>query len=247
MNNKNYDDKYIEILKQMIAAADNIVFFGGAGVSVPSGIPDFRSSTGLFQKIGSDSPESYLSHSFFISHPEEFMEFYRKNLVFPKAVPNDAHLALAKLEQAGKLKAIITQNIDGLHQKAGSKNVLELHGSVSRNYCMDCHQMYPLDAILGKQKLPRCHCGGIIRPDIVLYEEELNGEILEKAYEHMKTANLLLIAGTSLAVYPAARLVQFYCGKNLVIINKTPTPYDQHADLVIHESVDVVLKKAILE
>lgn len=232
-------------LRDMIENSNNIVFFGGAGVSTESFIPDFRSETGLYKTINnySYSPEIMLSYSFFKNHPEDFFDFYKAKMIYKDAKPNKAHHALTKLEQLGKLKAIITQNIDGLHQEAGSKNVLELHGSVHRNYCMRCGKTYNLDFIINSLSLiPRCTlCGGIVRPDVVLYEEGLDMKILEQSINYIKTADMLIVGGTSLVVYPAAGLIQNYKGNKLVLINKSPTPYDNRANFVIHESIGEVL------
>jgi len=235
-------------LKEIIDESDNIVFFGGAGVSTESNIPDFRSSTGLYSNKGKSrySPEEMLSHSFFMGHTKEFYDFYRSNMIYPDAKPNDAHISLAKLESIGKLKAVITQNIDGLHQMAGSKEVLELHGSVHRNFCMSCHKSYPLDVILKSEGIPRClECNGIIKPDVVLYEESLDPYILEKSIDYISKAETLIVGGTSLTVYPAAGLIQYFRGKHLVLINRTPTPYDRQAEIVINDSIGETLKKVV--
>ncbi|NLO82694.1 MAG: NAD-dependent protein deacylase [Clostridiales bacterium] len=236
-------------LKNIILKSDNIVFFGGAGVSTESQIPDFRSSTGLYSQKGKKSypPEVMLSHSFFISHPEEFYEFYKSKMIYRDAKPNPAHIALARLEEQGKLKAVITQNIDGLHQVAGSKNVLELHGSVHRNYCMECGKNYDLDYVINSESIvPRCEkCGGIVRPDVVLYEESLDMDVLYKAVDYISRADVLIVGGTSLVVYPAAGLVDYYRGDKLILINKTATPYDRRANIVIHDSIGKVLSCAI--
>jgi NAD-dependent deacetylase len=225
-------DCYIKKLKEYIDAYDNIVFLGGAGVSTESGIPDFRSADGLYSQKYPYPPEYMLSHTFFVKHTQEFFDFYREKMIPPASVkPNAAHEYLAYLEERGKLKAVITQNIDGLHQAAGSKNVLELHGSVWRNYCARCGKFYETDA--GAKGVPRCPCGGIIKPDVVLYEEGLDGGTLESAIKYISEASLLIIGGTSLVVYPAAGLVRYFRGNKLVIINKAPTGYDDDADLVI--------------
>ena len=205
----------IEQLQEIIDSSENIVFFGGAGVSTESGIPDFRSADGIYSK----TPEELVSHTYYFKHTEEFFEFYKENLIFKDAKPNPAHYKLAELEKEGKLKAVITQNIDGLHQSAGSKNVLELHGSVHRNYCQICNKNYDLDYILNSQGIPRCECGGIIKPDVVLYEEPLNNAILSFAVDYISNAETLIIGGTSLVVYPAAGLINYFNGKNLVLIN----------------------------
>ena len=220
----------------VLAKTERGVFFGGAGVSTESGIPDFRSATGIYSMKYKQtlSPEKVVSHSFFMRCPEEFYEFYRKYLVYPNAKPNRTHRAVAKLEKRGILSAVITQNIDGLHQAAGSENVLELHGSVHRNYCRDCGKTYPLSFILGTQGVPRCpECGGIVRPDVVLYEEWLNDETMERSVRAIEQADTLIIAGTSLAVYPAAGLIDCFRGDNLIVLNRTPTPADSRANLVI--------------
>lgn len=236
-------------LNQMINSSNNIIFFGGAGVSTESLIPDFRSDIGLYKTINNNSykPETMLSHSFFASHTEDFFNFYKSKMIYKDARPNAAHYALEKLERLGKLKAVITQNIDGLHQLAGSKNVLELHGSVHRNYCMKCKKDYSLDYILSsKAIIPTCEdCGGIVRPDVTLYEESLNMKVLSSAIDYIKKADMLIVGGTSLVVYPAAGLVQHYSGSKLVLINKSLTSYDNIANLVIHESIAQVLSEAI--
>ena len=232
-------------LSDWINASPRTVFFGGAGVSTESGIPDFRSENGIFkalEKYGR-SPETLLSHTYFSLRPDVFFEYYRENLLVTDAEPNPAHLALAHLEQTGKLSAVITQNIDGLHQKAGSKNVLELHGSIYRNYCMKCGKKFDIERIQESEGIPRCSCGGIIRPDVVLYEENLPEGVFEKAIEEVRNASLLIIGGTSLAVYPAAGLLQYFRGSHLVLINKSETPYDSMADLVIREPIGKVFSE----
>lgn len=234
----------IEILKE----SQNIVFFGGAGVSTESNIPDFRSSNGLWnEKLKINfTPEQLVSHTFFVRYPEDFFEFYKDKLIYPEAKPNDAHKALAKLEQMGKLKAVVTQNIDGLHQAAGSKVVYELHGSVLRNYCMDCHEFYDEKYILASEGIPACKkCGGRVKPDVVLYEEGLDQDIIEGAVNAISQADTLIIGGTSLIVYPAAGLINYFKGKHLVLINKTETSADRNADLVIHDSIGKVLGEAV--
>lgn len=236
-----------EQLKKWIQMSDNIVFFGGAGVSTESNIPDFRSVDGLYNQEYDYPPETILSHSFFLHNTEEFYRFYRNKMLFPGALPNKAHLALAKLERLGKLKAVITQNIDGLHQAAGSKNVLELHGSVLRNYCMHCHKFYPLENILNSEGLPHCECGGLIKPDVVLYEEGLNQDILNRSVTAIEKADMLIIGGTSLTVYPAAGLIDYYRGNKLVVINKSTTGRDSQADLVISDSIGNVLDFAVAD
>lgn len=234
------DEKWEE-LKQWIEESGNIVFFGGAGVSTESGIPDFRSVDGLYNQSYKYPPETIISHSFYQRNPEEFYRFYRDRMLFPDAKPNLAHKALAKLEQEGKLKAVITQNIDGLHQMAGSREVLELHGSVHRNYCTRCGEFYDLAAILKMEGVPKCSCGGIIKPDVVLYEESLNNHVLEKAVDYIRNADMLIVGGTSLVVYPAAGLIDYYRGKKLVLINKSETSRNAQADLVINDSIGKVL------
>ena len=235
----------IQQLQEIIDASDNIVFFGGAGVSTESGIPDFRSESGIFKSLEKygDVPENLVSHSYYVDHTEEFFEYYKDTLVFNDAEPNPAHLKLAELEGKGKLKAVITQNIDGLHQKAGSKTVLELHGSIHRNYCQFCKREYPLDYILNSEGIPRCECGGIVKPDVVLYEEPLNNEILAYAIGYIQNADTLIIGGTSLVVYPAAGLINYFHGKNLVLINKSETAYDAMANLVINEAIGETLSQ----
>lgn len=228
----------------MISQSTNIVFFGGAGVSTESNIPDFRSEKGIYQaksKYGY-SPEIMLSHSFFMEHTDEFYEFYKDQMIYKDAQPNQAHLALAELEQAGKLKAVITQNIDGLHQLAGSREVLELHGSIHRNFCMQCSEGYSLEHIINSPGIPTClKCGGMVKPDVVLYEEMLDDAVMHQAIRYICTADVLIIGGTSLAVYPAAGLIDYYRGDKLVLINKSVTPYDDRANLIFHESIGKVL------
>ena len=238
-------EKTIDLLKQWIAQSDSIVFFGGAGVSTESGIPDFRSVDGLYNQTYDYPPETIISHSFYVRNPQEFYRFYKDRMLFPAAKPNRAHLALAKLEQEGKLKTVITQNIDGLHQAAGSKEVLELHGSVHRNYCTRCGQFYGLDYVMKLEGVPKCSCGGIIKPDVVLYEEGLDNRILQKAVRAIHNADMLMIGGTSLVVYPAAGLIDYYQGKRLVLINKDKTARDSMADLVINEKIGEVLGAAV--
>ncbi|NLY43551.1 MAG: NAD-dependent protein deacylase [Clostridiaceae bacterium] len=235
----------IEKLRSIISGSSNIVFFGGAGVSTESNIPDFRSEKGIYQtqKNYGYRPEVMLSHSFFETHPEEFYDFYKKQMIFKDAKPNKAHLALAKLEKMGKLKAVITQNIDGLHQKAGSKNVLELHGSVYRNYCIKCKKSYSLDYVLNSpETVPRCSdCGGIVRPDVVLYEEPLDNNVLGRALYYINNADVLIVGGTSLVVYPAAGLIHYYRGNKLVLINKSDVAFDGKINLIINDSIGKVL------
>lgn len=230
-------------LKKLVEESDNIVFFGGAGVSTESGIPDFRSVDGLYNQQYKYPPETILSHSFFVAHPDEYYEFHRAKLVAPEAKPNRAHLRLAELEAEGKLKAVITQNIDGLHQAAGSKNVLELHGSIHRCYCMRCGRPYPADRMNLGTGIPKCDCGGIIRPDIVLYEESLDEEVLAKSIHYIRNADMMIVGGTSLAVYPAAGLLNYYRGNKLVLVNRSATPYDSAANLIIHEKIGDVFSR----
>lgn len=236
------EDK-IAKLREMIAESDNIVFFGGAGVSTESGIPDFRSVDGLYNQKWKYPPETILSHSFFERDPEEYYRFHREKLVIDGVKPNRAHLRLAQLEQEGKLKAVITQNIDGLHQTAGSKNVLELHGSILRAYCSRCRRPYPAEQMNKGTGVPRCSCGGVIRPDIVLYEEALDEDILRRSIAYIRNADILIIGGTSLNVYPAAGLINYYRGNKLVLINLSETPYDSYADLIIHEKIGEVFSR----
>lgn len=233
-----------ETLKQWLSESENIVFFGGAGVSTESTIPDFRSTDGLYNQQYAYPPETILSHTFYMKRPEEFYRFYRNKMLFPDAEPNRAHKALAKLEQEGRLRAVITQNIDGLHQKAGSREVLELHGSVLRNYCTKCGKFYGLEAVLESEGVPRCTCGGVIKPDVVLYEEGLDQHTLQKAVYYISNADVLIIGGTSLTVYPAAGLIDYYGGKKLVLINKSVTPMDSRADLVISGPIGEILGDA---
>ncbi len=230
-------------LQKIIDDSRRIVFFGGAGVSTESGIPDFRSADGLYSRQYKYPPEQIVSHTFFTQYPDEFYRFYRDRMIFPDAKPNAAHLKLAELEQAGKLSAVITQNIDGLHQAAGSKNVIELHGSVHRNYCSECGKFYPLSAVTESAGIPECDCGGRIKPDVVLYEESLNSEDIENAVTEIAAADTLIIGGTSLVVYPAAGFVNYFKGKHLVVINKSPTNADKNAELVIADSIGEVLSK----
>lgn len=228
-------------LQQIIDESSRIVFFGGAGVSTESGIPDFRSADGLYSQKYKFPPEQIVSHTFFVKYPEEFFRFYKDRMIFPKAKPNAAHKKLAELEKAGKLHAVITQNIDGLHQAAGSVNVIELHGSVHRNYCMKCGRFYPLSAVTESEGVPKCDCGGCIKPDVVLYEESLKTEDIERAVYEIENADCLIIGGTSLAVYPAAGLVRYFKGKYIVVINKSEL--DADADLVINDSIGKVLEQ----
>ncbi|NIZ19135.1 NAD-dependent protein deacylase [Entomospira culicis] len=219
----------IEQLQLAMNEASSILFFGGAGVSTESGIPDFRSVDGLYHQHYAHSPETILSHTFFMQQPEIFYQFYREKMLYLDAKPNITHTFLAKLEAMGKLQAIVTQNIDGLHQLAGNKKVHELHGSVHRNHCMQCQEFYPIDAILNSQGVPHCHCGGIIKPDVILYEESLNETVLESAIQAITQADLLIVGGTSLTVYPAAGLLHYHQGKNLFIINKDRVPHASSA------------------
>ena len=233
-------DKFID----MVRHSDNIVFFGGAGVSTESGIPDFRSVDGLYNQKYKYPPETILSHSFYVSQPEEFYRFYRDKMLCLDAQPNAAHIKLAELEKAGKLKAIVTQNIDGLHQKAGSKNVLELHGSVHRNFCQRCHKFFDAEYMLHSDGVPKCDaCGGPIKPDVVLYEEGLDNDVIEQSLYYISHADMLIIGGTSLVVYPAAGLVRYYGGHKLVLINKSATDMDKSADLVINEPIGEVFSR----
>lgn len=233
----------IQQLKKMIDESGHIVFFGGAGVSTESGIPDFRSCDGLYNQKYAYPPEVILSHTFFIEHTEEFFEFYRDKMLYLDAKPNAAHYALAKLEKIGKLKAVITQNIDGLHRIAGSNTVLELHGSVYTNYCMECGKRYGIEAITESSGIPRCKCGGIIKPDVVLYEEPLDSYITSMAMAYAQSADMFIVGGTSLNVYPAAGFVYQYMGDKLVLINKSKTQIDDKATLVINDSIGEVFKK----
>ena len=245
MNNK------INQLKELIQKSNNIVFFGGAGVSTESNIPDFRSSSGLFsERLNKNlTPEQLVSHTFFVRYPDEFFKFYKDKLIYQDAKPNNAHKALAKLEKIGKLKAVVTQNIDGLHQMAGSKTVYELHGSVHRNYCTKCHKFFDLDSMLALDgNIPHCDkCGGVVKPDVVLYEEGLDNSTIEGAIRAISSADLLIIGGTSLVVYPAASFINYYRGKDMVLINKSSTGYDNDASLVINDAIGEVLKEAVLD
>ena len=229
-----------EELQQWIDESRRIVFFGGAGVSTESGIPDFRSQDGLYHQQFAYPPEEILSHTFFARHPEEFYRFYRAKMLPLDAQPNDAHRFLAQLEAGRRLTAVITQNIDGLHQAAGSKNVLELHGSIHRCYCMRCGRPYPAERVNHGTGVPHCDCGGIIRPDIVFYEECLDDDVVSKAVHYIREAEVLIVGGTSLAVYPAAGLLNYYRGNKLVLINRSATPYDDQANLIIHEKIGKV-------
>lgn len=236
-------DTFLDLVKH----SDNIVFFGGAGVSTESGIPDFRSTDGLYHQHYKYPPETMLSHTFYEQHMDEFYRFYRDKMLALDAQPNMAHIKLAELEQAGKLKAIVTQNIDGLHQKAGSKNVLELHGSVHRNYCQHCHKLFSAEYIKNSTGMPHCDdCGGTIKPDVVLYEEGLDNDTVQQALYYISHADMLIIGGTSLVVYPAAGLINYYHGHKLVLINKSSTDMDSRADLVLHEPIGQVFAKITL-
>ena len=230
-------------LQDMIDDSRRIVFFGGAGVSTESGIPDFRSADGLYNQKYAYPPEQIVSHSFFMRHTEEFYRFYRDRMIFPDAKPNAAHLKLAELEHAGKLSCVITQNIDGLHQAAGSRNVIELHGSVHRNHCMSCGKKYPLSAVTESTGIPRCSCGGVIKPDVVLYEESLDDGDLTRAMTEISEADMMMIGGTSLAVYPAAGLVRFFRGRHLAVINKSVISADSTAELVIADAIGKVMSE----
>lgn len=238
-----------ERLAEFLNKCKNAVFFGGAGVSTESGIPDFRSEHGLYAAKNQygHSPEELLSHSFFIRNPEIFYKYYKSNIIYTDAKPNTAHVTLANLEKTGKLAAVVTQNIDGLHQAAGSKTVYELHGSVNRNYCMKCGEKYSLEYMVSSEaSVPVCcECGGIVRPDVVLYEEPLDDKVWTEAVSAVKNADMLIVGGTSLAVYPAAGLLRYFSGEALCLINKTPTPYDNQASLVIHDSIGKVLSEAV--
>lgn len=236
----------IKILKKWIQESSRIVFFGGAGVSTESNIPDFRSTDGLYNQEYAYPPETILSHTFYRKNPKEFFRFYRNKMLFPDAEPNAAHRALARLEKQGKLKAVITQNIDGLHQKAGSKEVLELHGSVLRNYCEDCGRFYSLEDLLTMEEtVPKCVCGGTIKPDVVLYEESLDQGTLQKSVRYIMEADMLIVGGTSLTVYPAAGLLDYYRGNKLVLINMAATAKDNMADLIIKRKIGEALDEAV--
>ena len=241
----------IKELKELIEKSNNIVFFGGAGVSTESNIPDFRSSSGLFsERLNKNfTPEQLVSHTFFVKYPDEFFKFYKDKLIYPEAKPNNAHKALAKLEEMGKLNAVITQNIDGLHQMAGSKRVLELHGSVHRNYCTKCHKFFDLDEMLALPgNIPHCDkCGAVVKPDVVLYEEGLDNDVINETIKALTYADLLIIGGTSLVVYPAASFINYYRGRDMVLINKSSTGYDNMASLVINDAIGEVLKEAVLD
>ena len=234
----NNIDKFVQLVQE----SDNIVFFGGAGVSTESGIPDFRSPDGLYNQQYKYPPETIISHSFYQRYPEEFYRFYKDKMIFADAKPNKAHIKLAELEKQGKLKAVITQNIDGLHQMAGSRNVIELHGSVHRNYCEKCHAFYDLDYIVKSDGVPKCEkCGGTVKPDVVLYEEALDEDNMSRALQYISEADTMIIGGTSLVVYPAAGLIRYFRGRKLVVINMSPTQSDSNADLLIADKIGDVL------
>ena len=228
----------IKKLQELIDSSENIVFFGGAGVSTASGIKDFRSKDGLYNMKYDYSPEEILSHHFFVSHTKEFYKFYRDKMNCLDKLPNECHLYLTKLEEKGKLKAIITQNIDGLHQKAKSKNVIELHGSIYRNRCMDCNKFYDEKIVFNSKDIPKCSCGGVIKPEVVLYEEPLDETVINSTIKNISNSDLLIVAGTSLTVYPASGFIEFFKGNNLVIINKMTTSFDNIADLVINDDIE---------
>ena len=233
----------IETLKNWIAESNNIVFFGGAGVSTESGIPDFRSVDGLYHQKFDYPQETIISHSFYLKNPAYFFRFYREKMLPLGFAPNITHRRLAQLEQEGKLLAVVTQNIDGLHQKAGSRRVYELHGSVLRNYCTRCHKFFSAEFVQNAPGVPRCPCGGIVKPDVVLYEESLDEDCITKAVQAIQAADLLIVGGTSLTVYPAAGLIRYYTGQRLVLINRDETPYDDYANLVLHESLGDVFSQ----
>ncbi len=233
----------IEALQTILDNGKRIVFFGGAGVSTESGIPDFRSADGLYHQKYKYNPETILSHSFFVQKPEEFYEFYRDKMVITDVKPNITHLFLAKLEEAGKLTGVITQNIDGLHQAGGSRQVTELHGSIHRNYCMRCNKFHPLSAMTGPEPVPHCGCGGMLKPDVVLYEESLKDEDVNTALSLIANADVLIVGGTSLSVYPAASFIRYFQGDHLVLINKSSTPYDNNADLLIQAGLGDVFSR----
>lgn len=233
----------INTLQTIIDNGKRIVFFGGAGVSTESGIPDFRSADGLYHQKYKYNPETILSHSFFMQKTEEFYSFYRDKMVITDVEPNITHRFLAKLEAAGKLSGVVTQNIDGLHQAGGSRNVIELHGSIHRNYCMKCKSFYPLSAMTGPEAVPHCNCGGILKPDVVLYEESLNENDIDTALALISNADVLIVGGTSLSVYPAASFIRYFQGEHLVLINKSSTPYDNNADLLIQAGLGEVFSK----
>ena len=235
----------IEALKKAINECNKIVIFSGAGLSTNSGIPDFRSANGLYsEKYGNISPEEIISHSFFMANPKEFYKFYFDKMVYLNAKPNICHKYFAKLEKEGKVSAVVTQNIDNLHQLAGSKNVIELHGSVFRNYCMKCHKFYTIHDIYNEAfDIPKCSCGGIIKPDVVLYEEGLDDKSITNAIDYISNADMLIVVGTSLTVYPAAGFIRYFNGKYLVLLNKSQTPYDNMANIIIHDDVKKVVEE----
>lgn len=233
----------LDVLRSWVEESRRIVFFGGAGVSTESGIPDFRSKDGLYSQHFDYPPETIISHTFYEQRPEYFFRFYREKMLPLGYEPNITHKVLARWEEEGKLSAVVTQNIDGLHQKAGSKKVYELHGSILRNYCVQCRKFYPAEYIRDAQGVPRCSCGGIVKPDVVLYEESLDQQTIEKSVMAIRSADLLIVAGTSLTVYPAAGLVNYYRGNRLVLINRDETPYDRYADLVFHEGLGEIFGK----
>ncbi|MBR1508368.1 MAG: NAD-dependent protein deacylase [Eubacterium sp.] len=236
-------DDEIKKLQEAVDESNYIVFFGGAGVSTESGIPDFRSQDGLYHQKYKYPPETIVSHTFFVTKTEEFYEFYRDKMIAPDAKPNAAHLKLAEMEQKGKLKAVITQNIDGLHQDAGSKEVLELHGSVRRNYCTRCHKFFDVDYIYNSKGIPKCECGGLIKPDVVLYEEGLDNDIISRTIDHIRNADMLIIGGTSLVVYPAAGFIDFFKGKHLAVINMSETARSTSADIIIRDKIGQVMSQ----
>lgn len=233
----------IERLRDVVQNSCNVVFFGGAGVSTESGIPDFRSVDGLYNQKYKYPPEQIISHTYYKHYPEEFFEFYKDKMIVTDAQPNAAHIRLAQLEAEGHVQAVITQNIDGLHQMAGSKEVLELHGSIHRNYCERCHKFYDLDYIVQSEGVPRCQCGGIVKPDVVLYEEGLDQHTMQRAISFIRNADVLIIGGTSLVVYPAAGMIDYFRGNTLAVINKSPTPRDRQADILIQDSIGKVFTK----
>jgi NAD-dependent protein deacetylases, SIR2 family len=236
-------DENIKKLAELTAKSSHIVFFGGAGVSTESGIPDFRSVDGLYHQKYDYPPETILSHSFFLKKTGEFYDFYRDKMIYLDALPNTTHKKLAKWESEGKLEGIVTQNIDGLHQQAGNKKVFELHGSIHRNYCTKCHKFFSVDEILHSEGIPHCECGGIIKPDVVLYEEGLDDTVIDGAVRALKNADLLIVGGTSLSVYPAAGMLQYFKGGTLALINKSPTPYDAKADILIQKGLGEVFEQ----
>lgn len=235
-------DENIKILAELTARSKHIVFFGGAGVSTESGIPDFRSVDGLYHQKYDYPPETILSHSFFLQRTKEFYDFYRDKMIYLDAAPNTTHQKLAQWEKEGKLEGIVTQNIDGLHQLAGNRKVYELHGSIHRNYCTKCHKFFSVDAILNSENIPHCECGGIIKPDVVLYEEGLDDTVVNGAIQAIKNADLLIVGGTSLSVYPAAGMLQYFKGDTIALINKSPTPFDAKADILIQKGLGEVFE-----